>query len=97
MRRIGLLIFISFLAGCTTGPIGPSILVLPGSGISFEQFQADDATCREWAGRQAASGEQQRQYDIAYQQCMYLKGHVIPDVQPLQRRGPTTVPPSAPR
>ncbi|HEX2769583.1 MAG TPA: glycine zipper family protein [Geobacteraceae bacterium] len=26
--------------------------VLPGSGKSFEQFQADDALCRQWAGQQ---------------------------------------------
>lgn len=28
------------LAGCATVPSGPSVLVLPGSGKTFEQFQA---------------------------------------------------------
>ncbi len=30
-------------------PIGPSILVLPGSGRSFEQFRSDDYVCRQFA------------------------------------------------
>jgi hypothetical protein len=95
MRWAGLLILVSFLGACTTAPMGPSIMVLPGRGIAFEQFQADDAACREWASRQAGSPEQQLQYDIAYQQCMYSKGHVIPGVQPLHRGGSLTVQPSA--
>jgi outer membrane lipoprotein SlyB len=40
------------LGGCVTVPAGPSVMALPGSGKSFEQFQADDATCRQWAGQQ---------------------------------------------
>jgi hypothetical protein len=28
-------------------------MVLPGRGKPFEQFQADDATCRQWAARSA--------------------------------------------
>jgi hypothetical protein len=27
-------------------------MVLPGTGKSFEQFQADDAVCRQWAAQQ---------------------------------------------
>src|SRR5262249_44395938 len=37
------------LAGCATVPTGPSVMVLPGSGRSFEQFQGDDGICRQWA------------------------------------------------
>jgi hypothetical protein len=37
------------LTGCVTMPTGPSVMALPGGGISFEQFQADDVTCRQWA------------------------------------------------
>jgi hypothetical protein len=40
------------LSGCVTLPMGPSVMALPGSGKSFEQFQADDAICRQWAGQQ---------------------------------------------
>ncbi len=37
------------LAGCSPLPVGPSVLVLPGSGRSFETFQSDDAICRQFA------------------------------------------------
>jgi hypothetical protein len=125
------------LAGCATTPSGPSVMVLPGSGKSFEQFRGDDFECREYAfvqsgarspdqagtdagvntaavgavvgaaagaaigrsGHAAAAGAGigtaggalagtgaaahsartvQGRYDIAFQQCMYAKGHQIP-------------------
>ncbi len=34
---------------CTTIPTGPSVLVLPGTGKSFDQFQIDDMRCRDYA------------------------------------------------
>lgn len=37
------------LAGCTTMPNGPSALVLPGSGKTFDQFRNDDQSCRGYA------------------------------------------------
>ncbi len=37
------------LSACTTLPTGPSVLVLPGTGKSFEQFRADDMECRQYA------------------------------------------------
>jgi hypothetical protein len=37
------------LTGCTTIPDGPSVMVLPGSGVSFEIFQADDRECQQFA------------------------------------------------
>lgn len=37
------------VAGCTTLPTGPSVMVLPGSGMSFERFRADDQECRHYA------------------------------------------------
>ena len=135
-------LMIVLVSGCATVPPGPTVMVLPGSGKTFQQFQVDDAICRQWARQQiglspqeavnqntasgaavgtvigagvgaalgAASGnagtgaafgagtglligsaegsnagyyygsELQRRYDIAYQQCMYLKGNVIPGV-----------------
>jgi hypothetical protein len=125
------------LAGCASTPSGPSVMVLPGSGKSFDQFRADDFECRQYAfvqsgarspdeagtaagvntaavgavvgaaagaaiggsGRAAAAGAGigtaggalagagaaqqsaytvQGRYDIAFQQCMYAKGHQIP-------------------
>jgi hypothetical protein len=40
------------LGACTTVPIGPSVMVLPGSGKNFDQFRADDAECRQFAFNQ---------------------------------------------
>jgi hypothetical protein len=41
------------LAGCVVlPPAGPSLPALPGSRLSFEQFQFDDAACRQWATAQ---------------------------------------------
>ena len=41
------------LFGCATMPPGPSVMVMPGNGKSFEAFQADDSVCRQWAQNQA--------------------------------------------
>ncbi len=41
------------LGGCALPlPQGPTVLVLPGTGKDFEQFQIDDVTCRTYASRQ---------------------------------------------
>ena len=40
------------MTGCATVPSGPSVMVLPGTGKSFEEFQGDDLVCRQWAARQ---------------------------------------------
>jgi len=50
---MAMLVLGCFLSGCATIPPGPSVLVMPGGGKSFETFQADDATCRSWAQNQA--------------------------------------------
>ena len=47
------------VAGCVYVPTGPSVMVLPGSGKSFEQFQSDDALCRQWAAYQVGQSPQQ--------------------------------------
>jgi len=52
MRRM--LIFLlpavaATLAACATVPTGPSVMSLPGTGKSFEQFRIDDAQCRQFA------------------------------------------------
>lgn len=124
------------LAGCVSTPPGPSVMALPGTGKSFDQFRSDDADCRQYALYQiggadanqaatdagvrsatvgtlvgAAAGAAigghegagvgagtgllvgsmagtdaarstaygtQRNYDNAYVQCMYAKGHRVP-------------------
>lgn len=41
------------LGGCVVAPpTGPSVAVMPGKDKSFEAFQADDATCRQFAAQQ---------------------------------------------
>ena len=37
------------LAGCATLPDGPTYAALPGSRQTFDQFQVDDAGCRQFA------------------------------------------------
>ena len=147
------------LGGCATLPTGPSVMALPAAGKPFEQFQAEEASCRQWAAQQSgavseaaanqqtavgaaigtavgagrgaasgaasghagtgaaigagtgllmgtaaganadqvASGNMQRRYDMAYQQCMYAKGNQVPGV--VQRRryhAPAPIPPPPP-
>lgn len=154
---IVLVLAVLLLGGCATIPTGPSVMVLPPPGKPFEQFQADDAVCRQWAAQQiglspqetanqntatgavvgtalgaglgaaigsasgaagtgaaigAASGlllgtaaganagqvygwRAQRQYDIAYMQCMYAKGNDVPGMRTrrVRRMGPPPPPP----
>jgi hypothetical protein len=47
------------LSACATVPTGPSVMVLAGSGKSFEQFQVDDAVCRQWAAQQTGTSTNQ--------------------------------------
>lgn len=124
------------LGGCASIPTAPSLMALPGTGRTLDQFRFDDNECRRYAfqqiggqtaeqaqkdsavrsaaigtavgavagaaigGRSGAgvgagtglvfgsiagseAGERsgygtQRQYDNAYIQCMYAKGHKVP-------------------
>lgn len=135
--RAALLAGATLLGACTVLPSGPNVMVLPGTGRTLESFQADDASCRQFAyaqiggktaetasresavtsaavgtavgalagaaiggnsqgaavgagagmlvgsvagseaGRSSGYGTQ-RQYDNAYIQCMYAKGHRVP-------------------
>jgi len=86
------------LSACATAPTGPSVMVLPGSGKPFEQFQADDTICRQWAARQtettkSADTSGQSRYDMSYVQCMYGKGHQIPVAGSSQPRQSPPMPP----
>src|SRR5258707_14739375 len=99
--RILMLSSVLALGACTTVPTGPSVMVLPGSGKSLEQFQLDDATCRQWATQQMGTGGDdwmiQRRYDIAYQQCMYARGNLIPGASvPPGASAPSPPPPPPP-
>jgi len=49
----GCLVVAVLVTGCVTLPSGPSVTVLPGTGRPFDQFQADDASCRQFAAQQS--------------------------------------------
>jgi hypothetical protein len=66
-----LLLLLLVLSGCATIPEGPSVLVLPGPGKSFEQFQTEDVICRQWATQQTGVTPQ----DAANQET--LKGAAV--------------------
>ena len=40
------------VAGCASMPTGPSVLVLPGSGKTINDFRASDLQCRHFAAQQ---------------------------------------------
>jgi hypothetical protein len=59
MRTAAILVLcVVSLSACATVPLGPSVMVLPGTGKPFEQFQADDAVCRQWAAQQTGTTPQ---------------------------------------
>jgi len=73
------------LSACGSTPVyGPGVLVLPGTGKSFDEFRSDEHDCRGYAQTQLTDQEQdsagplQQRYDRAFLQCMYAKGHKIP-------------------
>lgn len=75
-----------FLVGCVSMPVGPNVMVLPGTGIAFDKFRNDDTLCELYANSQvgnysgngSSTEELQERYDVAYVQCMYAKGHRVP-------------------
>jgi hypothetical protein len=53
MKKLASSLAVLLLAGCAaTPPSGPGILVLPGTGKSFDQFRFDDQECRMYAHSQ---------------------------------------------
>ena len=54
-HRLAVVALALALGACATVPTGPSVMVLPGSAKTFEQFQVDDAVCRQWAHQQTGT------------------------------------------
>jgi hypothetical protein len=83
MRALLVVSVVTAASACASTPRGPSVMVLPGASKRFEDFQADDGRCRQFAATQVEAtkggdvGAQQR-YDMAYTQCMYSAGNQIP-------------------
>jgi hypothetical protein len=46
------------LSGCAQTPMGPTVQVMPGPGKSFDAFQYDQASCRQFA-EQSVAGQAQ--------------------------------------
>ena len=40
------------ITGCASVPTGPSVMVLPGTGVPFNQFRNDDVICQQYASFQ---------------------------------------------
>ena len=49
-------LLVAMLSGCAVSPSGPSVMALPGSGKSWDQFRFDDSECRSWAQSQIGGG-----------------------------------------
>lgn len=52
-------------AGCVSFPTGPSVMALPGSARTFDQFRFDDNECRGYAANSAGGSSQQAAMDSA--------------------------------
>ena len=57
-RTLALGAALVMLGGCSSLPPGPSVMVLPGSQTSFEQFQQDDSVCRGFATASSGTSAQ---------------------------------------
>ncbi len=59
-RLFIVLLMAGTLGACASMPTGPSVMTLPGAGKSFDQFRADDFTCRTYAYQQIGGITPQR-------------------------------------
>lgn len=53
------------LAGCASAPVGPSLMALPGSTKTFDQFQIDDHLCRQYASAQSGAPDNEQRANNA--------------------------------
>jgi hypothetical protein len=51
------------LSGCAHMPSGPSVMALPGTGLSFDQFRQDDYQCQQYAAGQVGATPNQASAD----------------------------------
>jgi outer membrane lipoprotein SlyB len=53
LKKWVLLLFVmGVVSACAVVPTGPNVMVLPGIGKPFDQFQVDDVICRQYAQQQ---------------------------------------------
>ncbi len=53
--KISPLLAVLLLGACATVPEGPSVMSLPGTGKTFDDFRADDMVCRQYAQEQTGT------------------------------------------
>ena len=58
MRHFASAALVLALAACSSAPVGPKIIVMPGQDKTFDQFQMDDAVCRDFATQQSGGSPQ---------------------------------------
>ena len=73
MRASAALVAVSglLLTACATVPAGPSVMALPGTGKTFEQFQGYDGACRQWALQQLRRCERRRKPEHRQQRRLF--------------------------
>jgi len=49
---LALLATAGLLSACAVVPTGPTVMALPGTGKTFDQFRVDDFNCRQFASQQ---------------------------------------------
>ncbi len=49
LLRLSPFVALLMVSACTTLPTGPSVMAMPGTGKTFDEFRADDAVCRQFA------------------------------------------------
>jgi hypothetical protein len=52
VTRVSLVLSALSLAACVSVPTGPSVMALPGTGKSFDQFRLDETDCRQYSTAQ---------------------------------------------
>ncbi|MGU7783611.1 hypothetical protein [Burkholderia sp. PU8-34] len=53
VRWPALAVLAGLVSACAYVPTGPTVMALPGTGKSFDQFRVDDANCRQYAFQQS--------------------------------------------
>ncbi|RFC36305.1 MAG: Glycine-zipper containing OmpA-like membrane domain-containing protein [Candidatus Nitrotoga sp. LAW] len=52
LKLFSMIVAVFGISACTSIPAGPGMLVLPGTGKSFNQFRFDEDDCRQYASAQ---------------------------------------------
>jgi hypothetical protein len=53
LRATAICALAGVVGACAFVPTGPTMMALPGSGKTFDQFRVDDANCRQYAFEQS--------------------------------------------